>query len=104
MRGSGRIYLVCALFQARAPNSPVIIVGTHLDKLNRSGKHEMNRCLEHIYEHYGSTMARKEGFPQVSEGRGEGQGLSMGVAADHGEFGGELYQWTQHRGTQGHHI
>lgn len=53
--------------QARAPHSPVIIVGTHLDKItSRAQKMEMNRCIEYIDSTYGSREARREGYPQVS--------------------------------------
>jgi len=64
----------CVCSQARAPNSPVIIVGTHYDKLSRSDKHELARCLNYITNQYGqldAAIGKKEGFPQV---RGEGPG------------------------------
>ena len=57
--------------QARAPNSPVIIVGTHYDKLNRSSdRQELSRCLDYITEQYGQldkAIGKKDGFPQVRE-------------------------------------
>ena len=55
--------------QARAPHSPVIIVGTHLDKLSsKSQKTELTQSLEYIASTYGTDENRKEGFPQVRRG------------------------------------
>ena len=52
--------------QARAPHSPVIIVGTHLDKISsKSQKMELTQSLEYIAATYGTEEKRREGFPQV---------------------------------------
>ena len=67
MRGVEELKPWLLNIQARAPNSPVIIVGTHLDRVGRSGKQELTNCRDYIDYNYGSTMARKDGFPQVRE-------------------------------------
>ena len=55
--------------QARAPHSPVIIVGTHLDKLSsKSQKMELTQSLEYIAATYGTDDKRREGYPQVRRG------------------------------------
>ena len=55
------------LLQARAPNSPVIIVGTHYDKLSgRASRRELDRSLAYIRDQYGHVdNVKKDGFPQV---------------------------------------
>ena len=52
--------------QARAPHSPVVIVGTHEDKLNSRMHRELEQAKEYINKTYGTLEKRKEGFPQVS--------------------------------------
>ena len=52
--------------QARAPHSPVVIVGTHEDKLNSRSRRELEQAKDYIDKTYGSEGKRKEGFPQVS--------------------------------------
>ena len=55
--------------QAQAPHAPVIIVGTHLDKVNtRAQKQELSQSLDYIAKTYGSEDHRREGFPQVGCG------------------------------------
>ena len=51
--------------QARAPHSPVLIVGTHIDKVSRSQRQRLARCVELIGSRYGTTENRREGFPQI---------------------------------------
>ncbi|XP_019849257.1 PREDICTED: leucine-rich repeat serine/threonine-protein kinase 1-like [Amphimedon queenslandica] len=54
--------------QARAPNSPVIIVGTHYDKVKRSQRHLVTENVELINRLYGSgsrLMHRQHGFPTI---------------------------------------
>lgn len=41
------------MLQARAPNSPVIIVGTHYDKVKRSQRHLVHENVELINQLYG---------------------------------------------------
>ena len=64
--------------QARAPNSPVIIVGTHIDKLStRQLKDECRNCQDYI----GNGGGTKEGGSWGGkEGEGElgREGRSMG--------------------------
>ena len=49
--------------QARAPKSPVIIVGTHGDLI--TNKTEQNQCLELIEKLYGSLSHTVKGFFHV---------------------------------------
>ena len=52
--------------QARAPHSPVVIVGTHEDRLNSKLRRELEQAKNYINKTYGTLDDRKEGFPQVS--------------------------------------
>ncbi len=52
--------------QARAPHSPVVIVGTHEDRLNSRLRRELEQAKDYINKTYGTLEKRKEGFPQVS--------------------------------------
>ncbi len=52
--------------QARAPHSPVLIIGTHIDKINsRSQRTLMQQCYQYIDNRYGTRDTRREGYPQV---------------------------------------
>ena len=54
------------LSQARAPHSPVIIVGTHLDQIkSRAQRTEKQQCKNYIESMYGSPAHAKEGYPQI---------------------------------------
>ena len=52
--------------QTRAPHSPVVIVGTHEDKINSRTRRELEQAKEYINKMYGTLEKRKEGFPQVN--------------------------------------
>ena len=52
--------------QARAPNAPVLIVGTHLDQLSKAEKQEIPQMRKSIIQKYGHVESKqKPGLPNI---------------------------------------